>query len=64
LHQALAGNAHELPFSEVFHIFPDTSGGGFFMYDHILPLLVFLDDTYHAEKMTSSVSTCNTINRL
>jgi hypothetical protein len=35
---ALAGNAHELPFSEVFHIFPDTSGGGFFIENDIFRL--------------------------
>ena len=28
----IADSTHEMPFSEVFHIFPDAAGGGFFMY--------------------------------
>ena len=48
-----------MPFSEVFHIFPDATGGGFFMYVHpnIAPYPVIFN-VHHLEKMISSDSTC------
>jgi len=34
----IADSTHEMPFSEVFHIFPDAAGGGFFIENDIFRL--------------------------